>query len=435
MQKQLSLLFGVLVLTLSLQSINASADNVKAKRESVAVSDLIFEVLDKNPELKLYTSQLEAARGGQIAAEEWANPELSSTVGNKHIASGEDGVSWSLAFKQTFEWPGRRRLRKLIADSEVERAELELKRFKSALALEAKIAIFDLLGLEEREAAIKEVTDRYAQVSDVLSKREAPGVNPLLERRIIEATSFALSRKLVEVEIETKKARLRINELRGEPLGEALKIKKSNLELRKAPALNSLIEVAKRNNSELHVKQSELRQQNFKLDLARNERNPAFAVGPYLSNERTGDVETQIGIEVSIPLPIWNRNEGKISIEAARQGEVDASLKLSERRIEREIAESLEIYNSRLLELQKAKHLSIDDFKRAATLADENYRLGAVPIATYVELQKQYLDALEVNLEIKRDALVAKQKLEQLTGVDLDSQNSDLWSNDGDRND
>jgi len=42
-----------------------------------------------------------------------------------------------------------------------------------------------------------------------------------------------------------------------------------------------------------------------------------------------------------------------------------------------------------------------------------------VPIATYVELQKQYLEAVEALLDTKTEALEAGQGLELLTGVSL----------------
>jgi cobalt-zinc-cadmium efflux system outer membrane protein len=45
--------------------------------------------------------------------------------------------------------------------------------------------------------------------------------------------------------------------------------------------------------------------------------------------------------------------------------------------------------------------------------------LGAVPIATYVELQKQYLEAIDAILATKQDALLAAQNLESLTGESL----------------
>ena len=57
--------------------------------------------------------------------------------------------------------------------------------------------------------------------------------------------------------------------------------------------------------------------------------------------------------------------------------------------------------------------------KSAAELADRHYRLAAVPVTTYVELQKQYLEAVETLLDTRREAIAAAAELEELTGLDL----------------
>ena len=69
---------------------------------------------------------------------------------------------------------------------------------------------------------------------------------------------------------------------------------------------------------------------------------------------------------------------------------------------------------------------SVAEFRKAAELADRHYRLGAVPIATYVELQKQYLEAVEALLDTRREALEAAQQLQLLTGLDFNAVVSDV---------
>ena len=62
---------------------------------------------------------------------------------------------------------------------------------------------------------------------------------------------------------------------------------------------------------------------------------------------------------------------------------------------------------------------AVTQFREAAALADRHYRLGAVPIGTYVELQSSYLDAVEALLDTQAEALAAALELNQLTGLDL----------------
>jgi cobalt-zinc-cadmium efflux system outer membrane protein len=62
---------------------------------------------------------------------------------------------------------------------------------------------------------------------------------------------------------------------------------------------------------------------------------------------------------------------------------------------------------------------AVAQFRDAADLADRHYRLGAVPLATYVELQGAYLDAVESLLATQQDALDAGLRLQLLTGLDF----------------
>ena len=76
-------------------------------------------------------------------------------------------------------------------------------------------------------------------------------------------------------------------------------------------------------------------------------------------------------------------------------------------------------YDSRIAELARWRSDVVAQFESAAELADRHYRLGAVPATTYVELQKQYLDAVEAHLDTRREALGALLELEQATGLGL----------------
>jgi cobalt-zinc-cadmium efflux system outer membrane protein len=133
----------------------------------------------------------------------------------------------------------------------------------------------------------------------------------------------------------------------------------------------------------------ELAQQGFKVSLAHKDRYPSFTVGPYFSREDARDRERQVGIGLSMPLPLWNRNEGNIEAAMARQQQAETSMYVTQRTVERHVVEHALTYRTKLTEMTKWRPESVAEFRTAAELADRHYRLGAVPIATYVELQKQ----------------------------------------------
>ncbi len=388
---------------------------------TLALDTLVNEVLANNPELAFYRAEITAASGERQTSATHANPDLSTTIGNKRVASPvlSDGLAWSVALKQTFEWPGRISLRKAIADQQIKLAELGLGQFRAALASRARVLAFNLFAAREKAEAAREVADRFRALREVLVQRDPAGLTPVLETRIIEATELTLQRRATEAALAEESARLELNQLRGQPWEQAVSIQTPSLDFPPFPGAEPLLTSAKTNNFDLRMRQAELEQQGFRVSLAQKEKNPAMTVGPYVSQERAGDHETQVGISLSMPLPLWNRGSGRIATEEARRLQAETVLSLAHRNLERQVLEASLAYQARLSEMQRWRPDSVRQFKEAAALADRHYRLGAVPIATYVELQKQYLDAVDALLNTRRETLAAAQELERLTGVDL----------------
>ena len=385
---------------------------------------VVAEVLERNPELNFYNVEIAAAKGQARAAGTWANPELSSTIGDKQITGGglsAEGVAWSVSVRQTFEWPGRIPLRKAIANQQIQMAELGFTQFKAALAARTRSVAFGLFAAQQKAAAAREVADRFHALRQVLVQRDLAGITPELELRIIEATEITMLRKASEASVAEQAAMLELNQLRGQPWQHAMRVAPVDLVFTAAPEPDALLTAARANNFEIRIRQVELEQQGFKVSLARNEAYPSFAVGPYFSHERAGDRERQVGIGISVPLPLWNRNEGNIETATARQKQAETAMYVTQRSVERQVVEKALTYRTKLTEMAKWRPESVAEFRKAAELADRHYRLGAVPITTYVELQKQYLDAVEALLETRREALEAGQQLELLTGLNINA--------------
>lgn len=405
-------------------SLAAESAPVNTNVQSAALESLIADVLEHNPELNFYRADIAAAKGERRAAVAWENPELSTTVGQKRVSSGglsAEVVAWSVGLQQTFEWPGRISLRKAIANHQTQLAELGFAQFQSSLAARTRTLAYGLFAAQEKAAAAKEVADRFQQLREVLVQRDSAGLTPQLETRIIEATELTLQRKATEAELASQAALLELNQLRGRPWTQTMKVESVRLAFAPAPDSETLLAAARTNNFELRMRQVELEQQGFKVSLARKDGYPAFTVGPYYSQENAGDREQQVGIGLSLPLPLWNRNKGNIEAATARQQQAETSMFVAQRTVERQIVQQALTYQTKLAEMNKWRPESVDEFRKAAELADRHYRLGAVPIATYVELQKQYLEAVEALLDTRREALDAGQQIQLLTGLEFNA--------------
>lgn len=388
----------------------------------VPLEAVVAESLAKNPELQFYQAEIAAARAGRKTAGRWANPEVSGGVGQKRSTEGSlsaEGVAWSVSVLQPFEWPGRIGLRKAVANRDLELAELGYDRFKVALAGRVRTLAYGLFAAQEKAAAAQEVADRFKALREVLVQRDPAGLTPLLETRVIEATELNAQRKASEAFLAAQGALLELNQLRGATPDARISVGQAELAFNALEDREQLVTKARTNNFEIRVRAVELAQQGFRVDLAKNERYPAISVGPVVSMENAFDRERIIGVGVSLPLPLWNRKTGDIEAAQARQVQAETSFLLTQREVERRVIESALAYETKLREMARWRPDSVQHFREAADVADRHYRLGAVPVSIYVELQKQYLDAVEGLLDTKKEALEAAAQLELLTGLPL----------------
>jgi outer membrane protein, heavy metal efflux system len=388
---------------------------------ALTLDALVAETIAGNPEIRFYETEIAVAKGERKGAGAWANPELSTEVGRKRVRGdlNASGAAWAVSIEQTFEWPGRIPLRKAIAERQVELAGNGLAQFKAALAAEVRRRGFALLTAQRKADAAEEVSTRGEELVATLVQREPAGVAPLLETRAIEASVIKLRRTASEAKREAQAALFAINQLRGKPITDSLVLADYIPTFSALPSADELVRKAARRNFELRQREIELTQQGFKVRLAENEAWPSVTVGPQISQERAGERETTAGIGVSVPLPLWNRNAGNIEAAKGRELQAQTSLRLAQRDIERKLREHVADYEVHRKEMARWSAKVVEQLREAVTLADRHYRLGAVPLATYLEVQSSYLDALEAIYSTQGDALTALAEIELLTGTKL----------------
>ena len=405
-------------------TVNSLTLPTVAPESPLTFSALVQDALTHNPELRFYEAELAAARGESRFAGQLPNPEFSPQVGQKQTYDPEgnllgEGVTWGVSVSQTFEWPGRLSLRKSIANRQVALTEAGLAQFRAALTARIQTLANDLLISSAVAEATQAIADRFLALQEIMVQRDPAGVTPLLETRILEANSITYRRRASAARKATQMAILELNQLRGQPLLAVARIVPEKFQFAEAPTLDRLISLAGTNNFELRLRRIELEQQGFRIDLAKNERYPSITVSPYYSRENADGEDRFAGVALSLPLPLWHRNRGAIETATARTAQAQTSLQLAQRQVERQVIERATAYGTRRDEMSHWRADSVERFREAAELADRHYRLGAVPISTYVEMQKQSLDALEALLETRRETMEAAQDLELVTGTPL----------------
>ncbi|WP_242149332.1 TolC family protein [Sphingomonas sp. BAUL-RG-20F-R05-02] len=395
---------------------------------AMSLDRLAEDVVANNPERQFYQRQIETAGVERTAAGRWADPEAVVEFGQRSANERNtgallgDGQTYAVSVVQPIEFGGRIALRRAIAERQVDLAKMGLQQFDATLIARARSLGYGLFAANEKAAAARSVASRMRNLARVIVSRDPAGPAPRLEAAALQAGAISAERSAAMADAEANSALYELNQLRGAPFAARLRIVRPDMTLPDLPSGTALAAKAAVNNFELKALRAQFEQQGLRVDLARKGRIPIVGVGPYYDRARSDIRETNYGVRLSTTLPLWNRQAGDVAVEQGRQAQANATLINAERRVERDVFDQAAQYEAKRQALAQWSGATAKNFADAAEDADRNYRLGAIPLTTYTQMQQSYIEATNAVLDTRREALDALLQLRALNGGDAFTQ-------------
>lgn len=390
-----------------------------------SIEHLVGEALAHNHELQVYKAEIDAAKGQRTQAGLWKNPEFSGEYGEKRAKDLEgslegEGFARKISLTQTFEFPGKGSLRKAIATKNVEIAELGLLQFQIALAGQIRNLAYQYFTASSNAEAAQAISERSAELIESLKKRGAAGAQIFLETQVIEGSLIELQKSAKEFIQERDEARIELNTLLHRSGNESLNFQADIDPSEIKEKLSDLLAAALEKNYQLKIRMVELERRTNEVSASRLDAAPDFNVGPFYSEEKAQDREITIGVSASMPLPLWNWNQGNVATAKARHAQAEEEATHARHIILSEVSRRFRAYELTLQQLKKTPAETIQKLREAADFADRQYRLGAINIQLYLEVQRQFLSAQEIRSKALLEAWRNRLDLQLLTGaVDL----------------
>jgi cobalt-zinc-cadmium efflux system outer membrane protein len=391
-------------------------------RTAISLDRLTQDVITNNPERQFYQRHIETAGTEARAAGRWADPELVVEFGERRAddrLSGApigEGQTYAVSVVQPIEFGGRIALRRAIAERQIGLARIGLQQFDATLTARARSLGYGLFAADEKADVARTVAARMRTLARVIVSRDPAGPAPQLEAAALEANAISAERSAATADAEANSILYEINQLRGSPFAARIRIIRPDMTLPDLPTGSTLAARATANNFELRSLRAQFEQQGLRVDLARKSRTPIVSVGPYYDHARSDIRETNYGVRLSTTLPLWNRQAGEVAVELGRQAQANATLIAAERKIERDVFDLAAQYEAKRRALGQWDNAPAQRFAAAAADADRNYRLGAIPLTTYTQMQQAYVDATRAMLDTRREALEALLQLRVLNG-------------------
>ena len=397
----------------------ALAEDPEALQE-LTLHEALSRALLYNPKLQAFAWEVRVREALTLQAGLWPNPELEGEIeefaGTGPFA-GTSAAEIGVGLSQLLPLGGDVSARRRVAARQRDLAGWDYEAVRLDVFTDAAQSFAEVLAAQERLQLAENLLDLAQKFALTVGERAEGGkVSPL------EATRAGVVRSQAEIASEQAVrdlavARRRLSSLWGQREPDFERALGDFGEIRPVPALQVVDDLIER-NPEVAQWATEMALRRADLSLAQAERipNPVLSAGASRFNE-TGETAFRAGI--SIPLPVFDRNQG--AIQAARyrirQAEEGAEAALIE--VERQLAAAYETLASAYAEAETLEEEVLPAAAETFELTQEGYREGKFDLLAVLDAQRTLFEATNQYVDAAATYHQARAEVERLIGTPL----------------
>ncbi|WP_087518999.1 TolC family protein [Pseudomonas sp. M30-35] len=376
----------------------------------VTVTQALERAFQQNPELAAASWNIDIAAGAREQAGLIPNPEVSFEVEDTRSNSR----STTVQLTQPIELGGKRGARVELAERGQDAAAIKLQRSRNELRATVIQAFYSVLRAKEQVALAKEslaLTERALVVAN--GRVKAGKVSP------VEAVRAQV--QLSEVRLDVRRAAMAQTNAQQQlaaVMGDASiglnQVKGNAHDLPSLPAAKQLLTQVNQ-TVDLRLAEMAINQQEASLRLEQSQRIPDLnvTVGTQydaLENERVNV------FGLSMPIPIFNRNQGNI-LSAARRADQARDLRnATELRIRTQTQLALEQWATAQEQLTSLHKTILPAAKSAVTSATRGFEMGKFSYIDVLDAQRTLLSARDQYIRSIAEATDAWVQIERIYG-------------------
>ena len=374
----------------------------------------IYELAEKN------NLQVEAVRRRRAVA--LAAVSIAGERPNPDFISGytrsEPRLNTSVS--QLVELGGKRGKRIDVARNELHLSELDLDAALRTLRHDVRAAYFNL-GLARNTTALgQQALDQAKELADIARERFEAG--DIAQFEVLQA-NLAVDRAtndLARLQNTEQIALATINQLLNRTPEAPLDLR-DTLFARTAPiSASNLIGRSLTQNVELRAAEQQITTEQSRLRLARAQRVPDITLEPGIESFDSSQPNNfGFKMQVTVPLPIFNRQRGEIQKSSAMLEQLHAERDAARQRISAEIGRAALNLESARKQVEFYETKLLPDAERVRQLAIEAYRIGQANLLSVIDATRNAREVRQAYLQALFDYQSALADLEQTAGVRL----------------
>lgn len=364
---------------------------------------------EHNPDLAAARLRIDEAKGRRTNAGRWMNPELQ--IGAAKMPGTSEG-SLGVAFMQKFPVTHRLRLEKSISQAELAAAEEEVQDRARMLSAEVRTLAIKLLYTD----AVRELTERQIanskNLAEIATGLNAAGQGDSTEvaRMELEAGELHLNNLKLDTEVADMAGMLRpmLGLSPDEPLHFTGGLMGSVSLPVAPPDPHDRADYRAAGHMETAARHG--------IDLEKAKKYEDISIGAMAQAERVMDIpagiqkRNMVGFQVSIPLPFWNRNEGKVQEASAMAERVQREKSALALHIQAEAATARASMAAFAKVAHETQEVLIPKAGEIEERLREQYRQGHATLEDLLRARDKHLQLEHEYLDAQRDYYLARAK-------------------------
>jgi outer membrane protein, heavy metal efflux system len=378
-------------------SVDYSAPLLLEAKNDLILRNAARLALQRNPELAAFAKETQALKGVTLQAGLLPNPELTlfaENVGNlqkvdRNAAVGAKEVEQqdtTLRINQLIELGGKRAARVKAASLGEEVAEQAYEARRVELIAQVANVFTDVLAAQE-QLRLAEESQRLAQrVVNTVSKRVQSGKVPPIEETKVEVAFSATEIAMVQAQRDLAAARKRLALLWGSSSPQFNKALGNLESLVALPSFEALAERALASPMALRAMKN-MEQRKAVLEVEQTRRIPNLTVvAGVLNHSQTGGTTAIAGI--SIPLQIFDRNQGNLHEAYQRVDKAMDEQMATELRLKTELSQAYEALSAAQDETRILRDNILPRARSAFEVTNKGYELGKFGFLEVLDAQR-----------------------------------------------
>jgi len=353
--------------------------------------------LKKNPDLSIFSLEIRASESEALQASLLSNPEVDIEMNNISSYGKNETTIW---LGQLIELGGKINRRTKLAKLDSDLAVWDYKAKKLEVLTEAVKAFSAVISAQERLKLHKELVSLSEKFLNSVNRRIKAGkVSPAESSRAL--VELSISRiELEKSRNELNACRHRLSAVWGSLEPKFEKVMGSLGILTSLPSFSKLKTFVDQ-NPDIARWAVEIEQRKINLELQKAGKIPDPTVrGGYARSNDTG--ENSFQLSVSVPIPIFNLNQGAIEVAEIRLEQANKQIEAISVKLLSQLKELYNLLSSAHQEVLTLKNKTIPEANNAYKLIDKYYIQGKYSFIdvlyarrTLFEVKARYLVSLQ----------------------------------------